>query len=167
MLSYDERSSAQRNGCSRSSIEAGKKRNMAIRIGIWISMRDTSAHGVDARLLVELHRRLLLFHGVLLLAGISCCQLVDLRFDQAHLGHRNVTLVGERRDDELHQDHQDQDDDAEAGDIVAQEVEDRNHAPAVHPAEDTPAQRNQALQVQFRTVRSSTFLRMAYLFGPK
>ena len=38
MLSYDERSSAQRNGCSRSSIEAGKKRNMAIRIGIWISM---------------------------------------------------------------------------------------------------------------------------------
>ena len=38
MLSYDERSSAHKKGCSRSSIDAGKKRNMAIRIGIWISI---------------------------------------------------------------------------------------------------------------------------------
>ena len=34
----DDLSSAHRKGCSRSSIDAGKKRNMAIRIGIWISI---------------------------------------------------------------------------------------------------------------------------------
>ena len=118
---------------------------------------DTSAHGVDARFFVELHRRLLFFHGVLLL-GVFLVELVHLRFYQAHLCHRNVTLVREGRDDEFHQDHQDQDNDAEAGDIVAQEVEDRDHAPAVHPAEDTPSQRDQALHVQFLAVRSDDLL---------
>lgn len=111
----------------------------------------------NGRILVELHRRLLFFHGVLLL-GVFLVELVHLRFYQAHLRHRDVTLVRKRRDDEFHQDHQDQDDDAEAGDIIAQEVEDRDDAPAVHPAEDTPSQRDQALHVQFLTVRSGDLL---------
>ena len=37
MLSYDERSSAHRKCSPRNSIDAGKKRNIAIRIGNWIS----------------------------------------------------------------------------------------------------------------------------------
>ena len=37
MLSNDERSSAQRNGCCLSSIDAGKNLNIAIRIGNWIN----------------------------------------------------------------------------------------------------------------------------------
>ena len=126
--------------------------------------RNTAAHGVDARLFIKLHRRLLLFHGVLRL-GILLRQFVDLGFDQTHLGHRNVTLVGQRRDHQLHQKHQDEDDDAETADVVAQEVEDRNHAPAVDPSEDAPAQRHETLQINIRTARLPDLLEDRVLVG--
>ena len=51
MLSYDERSSAHRNDFPRSSIDAGKKRNMAIRIGNWISIGIQPPIGLTPALL--------------------------------------------------------------------------------------------------------------------
>ena len=110
--------------------------------------RDTTAHRVDTGLLVELHRRLLALHGILL-ARIFLGQLIDLGLDDAHLGRRYVTFIGQRRDDDLHQHGQDQDNQAETRDKLTQEIEHRNHEPAVHPAENTPAERNQPFQMQF------------------
>ena len=57
-----------------------------------------------------------------------------------------------KRSEEGHR-GQNQDDDTERGDVVAQQVKDRNHDPTVDPTEDTPAQRNHALQVEVVILR--------------
>ena len=109
--------------------------------------RDAPSQRIDARLLVEGHHLLLLLHRVVLL-GILGIQGVDLGFDDAHLGLRDIALVSQRRNDDLDEDRQDEDDPAEARNILPQEIEDGDHQPAAHPPDNAPAHGDQPVEQQ-------------------
>ena len=98
--------------------------------------RDLDQHGQAARqridlfLLIERHQLLLLLGRVVLEA---LAQLFDLRLHLLHLGERLVALVGQREEDELHSDGQQQDGDAEVADVAEDEVEEGEHRPGDEP----------------------------------
>ena len=71
----------------------------------------------------------------------------DLGLQDAHLGARDQVLVGQRHQKELDDHGEHQDDDAVVPSPAIEPVEDRDHQPAVHPAEDAPTQIDDLLEL--------------------
>ena len=81
--------------------------------------RQAAGDRIDLLLLVELHHRLLLLH---LVVGEALADRHHLRLHRLHLRHRGVGLVGEREEEQLDDDGDDQDGDAEIADQAVDAV---------------------------------------------
>ena len=81
--------------------------------------RQTAGDRVDLLLLVELHHRLLLLHLVI---GEALADRHHLRLHRLHFRHRGVGFVGEREEEELDDDRDDQDGEAEISDVAIDPV---------------------------------------------
>ena len=86
--------------------------------------RQAAGQRIDLLLLVELHQRLLLLH---LVVGVALADRGHLRLHRLHLRHRGVGLVGEREEDDLDEDGDQQDGDAEIADVVVDPVDRPEH----------------------------------------
>ena len=81
---------------------------------------------------------MLLLHGILL-TRILLVQSVHLGLDDAHLGRREVALVGQGVYQQLDKHREDQYDKAEAADVFMQEIEHGDNDPTVDPAHQPAA----------------------------
>ncbi len=86
--------------------------------------RQAAGDRIDLLLLVELHHRLLLLH---LVVGEALADGRHLGLHRLHLRHRGVRLVGEREEEDLDQQREDQDGDAEIADVAIDPVERQEH----------------------------------------
>ena len=82
------------------------------------------ATGLIFSFFLQLHHRLLLLH---LVVAEAFANSDHLRLHRLHLRHRGVGLVGEREEDELDQDGDDQDGNAEISDLAIDSVERQEH----------------------------------------
>ena len=108
---------------------------------------QTAAHGVGTGQAVQFHGLLLLLDGIFLI-GIFLVDLCDIGGQEAHLGLRDVSLVGQRREHDLEDDGQHQDDETVVAHEFAQPVKDGNDDTCVDPTEELPAQRDEVGELQ-------------------
>ena len=108
---------------------------------------QAATHGVGTGQAVKFHRLLLLLDGIFLI-GIFLVDLGDIGGQETHLGLRDVGLVSERREHELQDDGQHQDDETVVGHELAQPVKHGNDDTGVDPAEEFPTQRDEVGELQ-------------------
>ena len=100
---------------------------------------------------VEFHLFLLRLHGVFL-SGIFLVDFLHVGSQQAHLGLRNVALVRQWEQHHLEQYGEHQNCQAHIAANAGEPVEHRNHDVGVNPAEQCPAERHQAIEVEVLAV---------------
>ena len=76
------------------------------------------------------------------------CDTPDVGSENAHHCLALVALVGEREEDQLDEDREQQDDDAVVAYELAEEIEDRDNHQSVDPAEDAPSEGDQLGEVE-------------------
>ena len=110
--------------------------------------RQAARHRTHAGSLVQVHRGLLFLHRVLLL-GIAVVQLLDFRFQNAHLGRRHIGFVCNRQQHNLDDDGENQDDNTVAKPVSFQPVENRDNGGTVNPVEqkEAPTERHHLFEV--------------------
>ena len=104
--------------------------------------RPAARDRIDLLLLVELHHRLLQAHAVVL---EPLLQLLHLRLQLLHLGHRGIGAVGEREEDRLHDDRHGEDGEAEIAEKLVEPVDQLEHRLG---DEEEPAPVDQQLEVR-------------------
>ena len=100
--------------------------------------RQTATHRTRTGTTIQLHRRLLTLQR-LLLTRILGVDLLHLRTQHTHLRRRDIRLVGQREENQLHDHRQQENQQTVVGDETTEEVEQRNDKVLIHPTEDTPS----------------------------